>query len=101
MLAGIGLNLRGRKVRKKSLRPLNLGITPLFSKFWSLPLIKISTVLNCNLLFEATTVQFNPLLRKFASEKALEKLHGKPWPVYLFWVPKAIFGTMLHVAVRR
>ena len=43
-------------------------------------------------------MQFNPLLRKFASEKALEKLHGKPWPVYSFWVAKAIFGTMLHIA---
>ena len=43
-------------------------------------------------------MQFNPLWRKFASEKALEKLHGKPWPVYSFWVAKAIFGTMLHVA---
>ena len=43
-------------------------------------------------------MQFNTLCRKLASEKALEKLDGKPWPVYLFWVAKAIFGTMLHGA---
>ena len=91
-------NFTGSKGPYFFLLPLILGITPSFSKFWSLPCIKSSTVLNCNLLFGATTVQFNPLWRKFASEKALEKLHGKPWPVNSFWVTKAIFGTMFHVA---